>query len=118
MFITISETDLDLAIDKAFDVQDVRGSAKLFEKEITTVMRIVEHKQRLSQAKWTGRVAKFCSKLYPLAKISIQLAGAVGEVCLRFGSLGLTVDYKLCAIERYSGWIGNYLTSLYRKGFD
>lgn len=79
-FITIAEADLENALSNAASVQSVSESAKVFGKKVMTVMHVTEKKNGLSKAKWTIRVGEFCSKLYPVARISIQLAGVAGDV--------------------------------------
>jgi hypothetical protein len=100
----IIETGVDSAIQKAEAEEDVRKSAHVFGREITNVMRLFEQKESLSKGKWTSRVGDFLTKLYPVARLSLQLTGVIAEV-LSPHWVVLRIGRKFYAIERRSRWI-------------
>jgi hypothetical protein len=71
----IKQNDVLLAIQNADCGDDVRISARIFGNEIVKVLTVAEEKQQISKAKWTGHLAEFLTKLYPLAKFSLAIAG-------------------------------------------
>jgi intracellular sulfur oxidation DsrE/DsrF family protein len=83
----LSLTDNELvrsAIQNADNVIEIRDSARIFTKEISNVLRITKEKQKTSDAKWTGIVCNFMSKLYPLTRLSLRLTSAIAEVSIHF----------------------------------
>ena len=78
--LAINEADLDSALSRSSHITSVKGSATFFGKEIRNVMSSTKQKEQLVETKWTTRVGDFCCRLYPVAKFSIQIAGAVGQV--------------------------------------
>jgi hypothetical protein len=78
-FVPIQD-EVQSAIQKAEIEPDIKLSAQIFEKEITAILGVTERKQEVSNKKWTGRLANFLSKLYPLASFSLRLTASVSEV--------------------------------------
>ena len=62
---------------------DVKDIAKTFERNVTRTMRITERKKLLTENHWPTQVGHFLTKLYPVAKLSCSLMGAVAEVSPR-----------------------------------
>lgn len=78
--VRVKDADFTHAI-KAADVEEnIRGSARSFEKEIGAVLNILQEKQHARPAKWTGKLLKFVTKLYPLAKTCLQLTSRISQV--------------------------------------
>ena len=61
----------------------VKDIAKTFERNVTRTMRITERKKLLTENHWPTQVGHFLTKLYPVAKLSCSLMGAVAEVSPR-----------------------------------
>lgn len=73
----VTNLHIDGALVKAEVEQDIRKSAQLFGQEIGSVLRSLETKNPGSTDAWSGRLASFLSKLYPLAKVSLSLTSAI-----------------------------------------
>jgi hypothetical protein len=56
---------------------DIRKAAQTFGNRISTVLRKVDKK---TEVKWTTRLGDFLIKLYPLARLSLAMAGGIAEV--------------------------------------
>jgi hypothetical protein len=67
-------------LNKTKEEKDFKRSAQIFGNEITSVLEVTAKKQKLSQSKWTGKLGVFLITLYPIAKISLGIAGAAAEV--------------------------------------
>lgn len=81
--VRIKDGDFTPAI-KAADVEEnIRGSARSFEKEIGAVLNILQEKQHTRPAKWTGKLLNFVTKLYPLVKTCLQLTSRMSQVGYR-----------------------------------
>jgi len=74
------EEDLDGAIEKSGTAAGMTKSAQIFQSEISATLSAIEKKQKLAKGKWTGRLGDFLAKLYPVARLSLSLAGAIAEV--------------------------------------
>jgi hypothetical protein len=74
------DDELENAIPDIATVGDVKQIAKLFEQNVTKTIRINERKKLLRESHWLTQVGHFFSKLYPVAKLSCSLMGAVVEV--------------------------------------
>lgn len=59
---------------------DIRHSAQLFGAGIGSALRTIETKNKINESKWTSRIGKFMTKLYPLARLSLSVVEAVGNV--------------------------------------
>ena len=73
--------DIQQALDIAGKEKDIKRSAQIFSAEITSTMGAIEKKQELSKSQWTGKFANFVIKLYPVARLSLQLTSAIAGVC-------------------------------------
>jgi hypothetical protein len=78
--ILMDDKGIHREIHKADKVSNIQDSARFFGNEISTVLRITQEREKLSGAKWTGVFTKFLSKFYPLARLSLNVAGAVSSV--------------------------------------
>lgn len=78
-FITIQD-DFHSILQLAEQEINIYQSAELLRKEISTVLGVRTQKDTLSKKKAMSRVGQFLGKLYPLASISLRLAGTIGEV--------------------------------------
>jgi len=74
------QSDVQRALDKAQFVNDLKQSAAIFGDEILNIMRAMEKKHQVSDAKWTGKLGNFLKKVYPVAKISLTIIGSMGSV--------------------------------------
>lgn len=61
-------------------VGDLRASAATFEKEIQKIIQIKVQKNQLKKGNWTECFTSFVGKLYPLAKISLDLTSSITGV--------------------------------------
>ena len=77
------QTEVDEALNKVKDERDFKQSAVIFGKEITSVLEVSAKKQKLSKTKWTGKLGSYVIALYPIAKLSLNLAGAAAQVGTR-----------------------------------
>jgi hypothetical protein len=73
----VTNLPIDGALVKAEAEQDMRKSAQLFGQEIGNLLRSLGTKNPGSTDAWSDRLASFLSKLYPLAKLSLSLTGAI-----------------------------------------
>lgn len=78
-FITIND-DFHSALTAAQQETNVHRSAELFRKEILNVVSVRSQKETANKRKALSRVGQFLGKLYPMANISLCLAGAVSGV--------------------------------------
>ena len=78
-YILIDDKLEDILPDIA-TVADVKEIAKIFEQNVTRTIHIHESKKVLTESHWPTQVGRFLSMLYPVAKLSCSLLGAVGEV--------------------------------------
>lgn len=98
---------VEKAIEQAGSEKNVKLSAQIFETHIDATLKSVENKQNDAKAKWTGKVGGFMKKLYPVARISLQLTSSAAEVlCLR----RFNPDYECHPLKVGSRWFGCYLT--------
>lgn len=105
LFMT-KRNDVVLAMQNADCGHDVRMSARIFGNEIAKVLRVAEETQQISKAKWTGRLAEFLTKLYPLASFSLQLTSAIAGVTKTFEWTNHK-GRKLFTAESGCRWIGD-----------
>jgi hypothetical protein len=78
-FITI-EDDLYSALQLAQHETNIYRSAELFRKEISNVLSVRSLKENAGRKKAMSRVGRFLGKLYPVANVSLRLAGVISEV--------------------------------------
>ena len=71
------DDELENAIPDIATVGDVKHIAKLFEQNVTQTIRIRERRKKITESHWPTQVGHFLTKLYPVAKLSIE---AVAEV--------------------------------------
>jgi hypothetical protein len=74
------DDELENVIPDIATVGDVKQLAKIFERNVTKTIRINERKKHLTESHWPTQVGHFLTKLYPVAKLSCSLMGAVAEV--------------------------------------
>jgi hypothetical protein len=104
------QTEVDAALNKVKDERDFKQSALIFGNEITSVLEVTAKKQKLSHAKWTGTLGSYLIALYPIAKLSLNIAGAAAQVCANM--TWLIVGCQLCAAFCHSGRTRRYLAGL------
>lgn len=59
---------------------DIKQAAQTLGTGIQNALQIIEKKQKLSGSKWTTKAGSFLTRLYPVARLSLGLAAAIGEV--------------------------------------
>jgi len=74
------DDDVCEAIEKAGRENNIKRSAELFGKEISSTIQVTDKKNDLSRAKWHGKLAIFMSKVYPVARLSLRLTSTAAEV--------------------------------------
>jgi serine/threonine protein kinase HipA of HipAB toxin-antitoxin module len=78
----------DLLIDDDFNHvfqntrahSDIKSTAETFGEKIKVALRAVESRNKITANKWTTRLGSFLKTLLPVANLSVNLAGALGEV--------------------------------------
>ena len=76
----IEDEDITSALQAANDQINIRDSARSFESQISIAMVAIKGKQKIHDARWTGRLSNFLAKLYPLAQTALQLTSGVADV--------------------------------------
>lgn len=71
------EEDFNEAFNNSQAEVDIRKAAQTFGNRIWTVLKRVE---KNTEAKWTTRLGEFLTKLYPLARLSLVMAGGIADV--------------------------------------
>jgi hypothetical protein len=72
--------ELRVAIGKAEGGSDMKLSARIFEEQIAGILQATKSKEEVSKNSWTGRLANFLSKLYPVAKLSLGITTSISGV--------------------------------------
>jgi hypothetical protein len=78
----------DLLIDEDFSHvfqnikahTDIKNMAEIFGEKTKVTLQAVENRNRITANNWTIRLASFLKTLLPVANLSVNLAGALGEV--------------------------------------
>jgi hypothetical protein len=68
------------AFEDAERETDFRCAARTFKDGIRSVLTVIENKHKSKESKWTSIIGNFIVKLYPIAKLSLGFASAIGEV--------------------------------------
>ena len=76
--------DVQSAITKAGSEINIKRAADIFEKQIAATVEAKESKRKEADAKWTGKVGSFLKKIYPIARMSLQIASSGAEVTHQF----------------------------------
>lgn len=74
------QNSVQKAIEKAELEADFQSSAKVFGKEISRTVGVIDKRQKLSENKWRRKVSSFLIKFYPVARFSLRLTSAASEV--------------------------------------
>ena len=74
------DADVEAVIDSVDREADVKIAAQLFGKEINETMGALKRKQQKLAHKWTTKLGTFLTKLYPLTRLSINVAGTLAAV--------------------------------------
>jgi hypothetical protein len=80
-FISI-ETEFQIALDAAPAREDIRHATKAFSDSIREVLHVVKTKRKLAEGTWTTKLGSVLSKLYPVTRLSLGLAGVIGNVII------------------------------------
>ena len=83
MYIHIID-DVQSAIQKAGSEINVKRAADIFEKQITATVEAKESKRKEADAKWMGKIGRFLKKIYPIARMSLQIVSSGAEVTHQF----------------------------------
>jgi hypothetical protein len=78
----------DLLIDNDFNQvfenisahDDIKSTAESFGQKIRVTLQAVETRNKITTNKWTIRLGMFLKAVLPVANLSVNLAGALGEV--------------------------------------
>lgn len=81
------DTELQAAFQSAQEQTDIRHAAKTFSDSIWEVLHAVEKKRKMNSGKWTTKLGNALSKLYPIARLSLGLVQAIGDVYPRLNAL-------------------------------
>lgn len=79
-FLSIPEDALNSTFLQSDTELDIRQAAQALGQRVRTVLRTVEQKHKIGQEKWSTKVGSFLTKCYPIARLTLGLAGAIGEV--------------------------------------
>jgi hypothetical protein len=75
---------LDDDMEEAFRVAqtegDIRRAATTFSTGISIALEAVRKRKKLETGKWTTKLGTVLSKLYPVARLSLDLLGSIGDV--------------------------------------
>lgn len=77
--VRLNDEGVASAVQAAEGAGDIRESALLFESKISIITKLIKERENLSNSNWTGKLAKFLSKFYPLVKTSLRLTSAISE---------------------------------------
>ena len=83
---------IESAIDAAAREENLGASALLLESEIGNILSQIKRTRQIRDAGWTGKLAKFIGKLYPLATTCFRLTNAAAEVVSSCGNFRLTTQ--------------------------
>ena len=79
---------LDESLEGAFSAAqaecDIRQGAKKFSDGIWAVLETIQKKRELAEENWTTKLGNVLIKLYPVARLSLSLLGAIGDVLAGF----------------------------------
>jgi hypothetical protein len=79
--------DTEAAFQAAQKQNDIRHAAKTFSDSIWEVLHALEKKRKMKSGRWTTKLGNALSKLYPIARLSLGLAQAIGDVYPRLNAL-------------------------------
>jgi hypothetical protein len=79
--------DTEAAFQAAQEQPDIRHAAKTFSDSIWEVLHAVEKKRKMKSGRWTTKLGNALSKLYPIARLSLGLVQAIGDVYPRLNAL-------------------------------
>lgn len=76
------DAELEIAFGAAQGQENIQRASTAFSNCIWNVLRTVEEKRKLAKGKWTTKLGKALSKLYPIARLSLGVTAAVADVYL------------------------------------
>lgn len=103
-FITIKDR-FDTAFREADANRDIRSGSQVLSKGILTALQTLEAEGNIKKDKWTTKVGNFLKKLYPVARLSLKLTGAVVGVSPDFAiseSKGVSISYLKGTVDALS----------------
>jgi hypothetical protein len=62
---------------------DISQAGQIFGDQVSASLGAFENKKTATKGNWTTRLGNFFTKLYPVARLTLSLAGAVGDVTLK-----------------------------------
>jgi hypothetical protein len=80
----IGEDEFDSAANRAQREDNMNKSAEVFRTEILKILEVHKQKEQAKEKKVVSKVGNFLIKLYPIAKLSLEVIGALGEVRGKF----------------------------------
>jgi len=78
-FILIDE-DMEEAFRAAQKESDLKRAATTFSSGISSALEAVRKRKKFEQGRWTTKLGTVLGKLYPVAGLSLNLLGSVGDV--------------------------------------
>jgi hypothetical protein len=84
------DDELENVMPDIATVGDLKQIAQTFHQNVTKTIRIKERKKSVTESHWLNQVGHFLTKLYPVAKLSCSLMGAVVEV-IRYDLVAINV---------------------------
>jgi hypothetical protein len=103
-FITIKDR-FDTAFREADANRDIRRGSQVLSKGILAALQTLEVERNIKKDKWTTKVGNFLKKLYPVARLSLNLTGAVVGVSPDFAvseSKGVPISYLKGTVDALS----------------
>lgn len=83
----VVEDDFYQAFLVAKTGNDISQAGQLFGNQVSASLGAFEKKKTATQGNWTTRLGNFFTKLYPVARLTLSLAGEVGGVSLKLDYL-------------------------------
>ena len=77
-YVVITE-EVDIAFRNAEAEKNVAMSARTFSRKITTVLDSIKSRQEGTKPKWTTKLGGFLQKIYPIARLTLNITSSVSE---------------------------------------
>lgn len=78
-FLLIDE-EFQSTFEEAQKHGDIAGASRVFGLGVWGALGTIEKKKIGGQGKWTTKLGNFINKLYPVARLSLEILQAVGDV--------------------------------------
>jgi hypothetical protein len=74
------DEDIDGAFQAAQTEEDIRRGSKIFTAGIWAALQAVQKRKNLAEGSWTTKLGNVLTKLYPVARLSLDLLASIGDV--------------------------------------